>query len=325
MKSFTRYAATAAVAALAIVSLAACTSGGAASASNGGSGTKSTVYFGVSAAETGQYAQYGQQFREGFGLALDQVNAKGGIDGHPVALKYEDSQSDPKQSVPVAQKFVGDQSVSLVFGDYSSAASIPASPIYTAGKLLQYGFNNSNADFTDKGTQYQWSTSVTTNETYKWTADYIKKQGVDSVGVTYLNTADWGIPAFQAFQAEAKKIGLTITDAEGVLDTADDYKPALIRSDWLAAVSCWSSCCSSTGRNSSIVPMPESSSPNASTITVTPVILVRSEIEFHAASSERCIGVNARRGSWAAAARADSRSRMPRGGPAAYALPAFSM
>lgn len=195
----------------------------------GGSTSGSTVYFGVSAAITGQYAQYGQQFKEGFELAVDQVNAKGGVDGHPVALKYEDSQSDPKQSVAVAQKFVGDKDVILVFGDYSSAASIPASPIYTAGKLVQYGFNNSNPSFTEKGSQYQWSTSITTSASYQWTADYIKKQGVTSVGLTYLNTADWGIPAYNAFKAEAEKVGLTITDAEGVLDTSDDYRPSLTK------------------------------------------------------------------------------------------------
>ena len=68
---------------------------------------------------------------------------------------------------------------------------------------------------------------MTTNESYTWTADYIKKAGVKSVGVTYLNTADWGIPAYAAFKAEAKKIGLKITDAEGVLDTSDDYRPSL--------------------------------------------------------------------------------------------------
>ncbi len=199
------------------------------SANATGGGADGTVYFGVSAAITGQYAQYGQQFKEGFELALDQVNAAGGINGHKVALKYEDSQSDPKQSVTVAQKFVGDNDVILVFGDYSSAASIPASPIYTAGKLVQYGFNNSNPDFTLKGSEYQWSTSITTSASYQWTADYIKQQGVKSVGVTYLNTADWGIPAYNAFKAEADKIGLTITDAEGVLDTSDDYRPSLTK------------------------------------------------------------------------------------------------
>lgn len=226
MKSIIRSAAVVSVAALAVVGLAACASG---SAASGGSSAKSPVYFGVSAATTGQYAQYGEQFKEAFDLAVAEVNAKGGIDGHPVVLKYEDSQSDPKQSVAVAQKFVGDHSVSLVFGDYSSAASIPASPIYTAGKLVQYGFNNSNPDFTAKGTQYQWSTSITTSATYTWTADYIKKQGIHSVGVSYLDTADWGIPAYNAFKAEAKKVGLKITDAEGVLDTSDDYRPSLTK------------------------------------------------------------------------------------------------
>lgn len=209
----------------ATLATAACSSSATA---GGGSGTD-PVYFGVSSATTGQYAQYGQQFKEGFELALEQVNASGGINGRPVALKYEDSQSDPKQSVTVAQKFVADKDVVLAFGDYSSAASIPASPIYTSGKLVQYGFNNSNPAFTEKGTEYQWSTSITTSANYKWTADYIKSQGVTSVGVTYLNTADWGIPAFQAFKAEADKIGLTITDAEGVLDTSDDYRPSLTK------------------------------------------------------------------------------------------------
>ncbi len=225
MKTTIKHIAVASVAAVALLSLAACSG----TASAAGDGKNSTIYFGVSAAESGQYAQYGEQFKEAFTLAADQVNAKGGINGHPVALKYEDSQSDPKQSVTVAQDFVNDASISLVFGDYSSAASIPASPIYTAGKLLQYGFNNSNPDFTDKGSEYQWSTSVTTAETYAWTADYIKKEGVNSVGVTYLNTSDWGIPAYAAFKAEAAKIGLTITDAESVDPTSDDYRPSLIK------------------------------------------------------------------------------------------------
>jgi branched-chain amino acid transport system substrate-binding protein len=227
MKSITRPAIVASVALLTIVGLAACTSAAPSAAPT--STRKSTLYFGVSAAETGPYAQYGAQFKEAFTLAADQVNAKGGVNGHPVTLKYEDSQSDPKQSVTVAQDFVQDSSIKLVFGDYASSASIPASPIYTAGKLLQYGFNNSNPDFTALGSEYQWSTSVTTNESYTWTADYIKKQGVKSIGVTYLNSADWGIPAYQAFKTEAKKIGLKITDAEAVDPTATDFRPSLIK------------------------------------------------------------------------------------------------
>ena len=219
----------AATIAAAALTLTGCSLSASAGEPSGSAKSGSTVYFGVSAAITGQYAQYGQQFKEAFDLAVEQVNKDGGINGHPVALKYEDSQSDPKQSVTVAQKFVNDSDVVLVFGDYSSAASIPASPIYTAGKLVQYGFNNSNPDFTAKGTEYQWSTSITTNATYEWEAQYIKKQGIDSVGVSYLNTSDWGLPAYAAFKAEADKIGLKITDAEAVDPTSDDYRPSLTK------------------------------------------------------------------------------------------------
>lgn len=218
-----------AVAAASALALSGCSLSASGNSPSASGADDSPVYFGVSAAVTGQYAQYGEQFKEAFDLAVEQVNADGGINGHPVALKYEDSQSDPKQSVTVAQKFVNDPDIVLVFGDYSSAASIPASPIYTAAKLLQYGFNNSNPDFTAKGSEYQWSSSITTSATYTWTADYVKQQGVDSVGVTYLNTADWGIPAYNAFKAEADKIGLKITDAEAVDPASDDYRPSLTK------------------------------------------------------------------------------------------------
>ncbi|MFC2534322.1 MAG: hypothetical protein ACFNVM_03710, partial [Neisseria elongata] len=47
-----------------------------------------------------------------------------------VELKWEDSQSDPKQSVPIAQKFVADAAVIAELGDFSSGASMAASATY---------------------------------------------------------------------------------------------------------------------------------------------------------------------------------------------------
>ncbi|PWC89348.1 hypothetical protein TSH100_04700 [Azospirillum sp. TSH100] len=44
------------------------------------------VVLGVSGPLTGQYAQYGAQWQRGFDLALDQVNAGGGIQGRPLRV-----------------------------------------------------------------------------------------------------------------------------------------------------------------------------------------------------------------------------------------------
>ena len=47
--------------------------------------TGEPVWFGVSGPLTGQNAQYGAQWKAGFDLALEDINAKGGIHGRPLA------------------------------------------------------------------------------------------------------------------------------------------------------------------------------------------------------------------------------------------------
>src|SRR5829696_7842130 len=118
--------------------------------------SREPILIGITGPLTGQYAQYGAQWKRGFDLALDEINASGGINGRPLQYVFEDSQSDPRQSVAIARKFVSDTRIVAELGDFSSAASMAASPIYNAGKLVQFGFTNSHPDFT-KGGEYMWS------------------------------------------------------------------------------------------------------------------------------------------------------------------------
>src|SRR3954470_21858038 len=121
--------------------------------------SKEPILIGVTGPLTGQYAQYGAQWKRGFDVALDEINANGGINGPPVAYVFEDSQSDPRQTVTIARKYVADERIVVEIGDFSSAASMAASPIYQAAGLVQFGFSNSHPDFT-KGGDYVWSNAV---------------------------------------------------------------------------------------------------------------------------------------------------------------------
>jgi len=97
------------------------------------------ILLGVSGPLTGPNAQYGTQWKQGFDLALDEIQAAGGINGRKLTYNFEDSQSDPRQSVAIAQKFVSDPRVVLELGDFSSPASMAASPIYQRAGLVQLG------------------------------------------------------------------------------------------------------------------------------------------------------------------------------------------
>src|SRR5580700_8617110 len=149
------------------------------------------ILLGVSGPLTGPNAQYGTQWKQGFDLALDEINAAGGIKGRPLAYIFDDSQSDPKQSVAVAQKFVADPRIVVELGDFASPASMAASPIYQRAKLVQFGFTNSHPDFT-KGGDYMWSNSVSQADEQPLNATYaIKRLGMKRIAVLNLNT-DWG-------------------------------------------------------------------------------------------------------------------------------------
>ena len=93
-----------------------------------GGGNSGDIYFGVSGPLTGPNAEYGQIWKKAFDIAVEELNAKGGIKGRKVQYLFEDTQSDPKQSVPIAEKFVNDKRIVAEIGDFASPASMAASP-----------------------------------------------------------------------------------------------------------------------------------------------------------------------------------------------------
>ncbi|MBX3083629.1 MAG: ABC transporter substrate-binding protein [Anaerolineae bacterium] len=185
------------------------------------------IYIGVSGPLTGPNAQYGAQWKKGFDLALEEINGKGGVDGRPLEYLFEDSQSDPKQSVVIAQKFVADERIIVELGDFSSTASMAASPIYQRGGLLQFGFTNSHPDFTKAGGDYTWSTSVTQDQASPALADFaITDLGLKKLAVFQLNN-DWGKATIDLFAKRVEELGAEIVATQAYLPDEKDFRSAI--------------------------------------------------------------------------------------------------
>jgi branched-chain amino acid transport system substrate-binding protein len=186
------------------------------------------ILLGVSGPLTGPNAQYGAQWKTGFDLALDQINGAGGVKERPLQYVFEDSQSDPRQSVAIAQKLVNDPTIVAELGDFSSPASMAASPIYQRAKLVQFGFTNSHPDFT-KGGDYMWSNSVSQADEQPALAEFaVKNLGLKRLAVIHLNT-DWGRTSKDIFVKSAKDDGAEVVATEGFLPDEKDYRSTLVR------------------------------------------------------------------------------------------------
>jgi branched-chain amino acid transport system substrate-binding protein len=185
------------------------------------------ITFGVSGPLTGPAAQYGLQWKKGFDLALEEINGAGGIDGRKLAYDFQDSQSDPKQSVVIAQKFVADPRIIVELGDFSSTASMAASPIYQRGKLVQFGFTNSHPNFTKAGGDYTWSTSVTQTQASPALADFaIKTVGLKRLAVFQINN-DWGKASIELFAKRVTELNAEIVATQPYLPDEKDFRSAI--------------------------------------------------------------------------------------------------
>ena len=97
---------------------------------------------------TGQYASFGAQMKNGGELAIEDINAAGGVLGKKLDLEFGDDACDPKQAVAVANQMTGNN-VALVAGHYCSGSSIPASKVYAEANVVQISPASTNPAFTD--------------------------------------------------------------------------------------------------------------------------------------------------------------------------------
>jgi branched-chain amino acid transport system substrate-binding protein len=98
---------------------------------------------------TGSNSAFGRQMKNGADMAIEQINADGGLLGKKLALDTEDDACDPKQARSVAEKIAG-AGIPFVAGHYCSSSSIPASEAYADGNVLEITPASTNPLFTER-------------------------------------------------------------------------------------------------------------------------------------------------------------------------------
>lgn len=95
----------------------------------GGALAQDTLTIGIMVPTTGSEATYGQDMANAVNLALDEINAKGGILGKQVTSIVGDDGCDAQQAVNAASKLASSGVVGIV-GGYCSGATLPTLKIY---------------------------------------------------------------------------------------------------------------------------------------------------------------------------------------------------
>ncbi len=94
------------------------------------------IVIGVAGPMTGGSAAFGEEIKQGVELAVEEMNAHGGLLGQKIKLIVEDDACDPRQALNVATKMVAEKAFAVI-GHWCAVASMPASEIYAEEGILQ--------------------------------------------------------------------------------------------------------------------------------------------------------------------------------------------
>ena len=186
------------------------------------------VNIGFAAPLTGPQAHYGEEYKNGVTLAIEDANAENPtIDGKPVKfqLQAEDDQADPKIATQVAQKFV-DAKINGIIGHFNSGTAIPASKIYhdagvpmiamaTAPQFTQQGFNTTFRSMTSD-----------TQQGAVMGKFVVEKLGAKKIAIIDDRTA-YGQGLADEFEKSVKAAGGEIIKREFTNDKATDFTAIL--------------------------------------------------------------------------------------------------
>src|SRR5512136_2728864 len=107
------------------------------------------ILIGNASSLTGTAAQYGISTYEGLEVAMDEINAAGGVLGKKIVILKGDDSGDPRQAVNVVQKFITRDKVLVIIGAELTGTTRVTAPISNQGQMVQFTASATGAGLTD--------------------------------------------------------------------------------------------------------------------------------------------------------------------------------
>ncbi|MGK7874942.1 MAG: ABC transporter substrate-binding protein [Xenococcaceae cyanobacterium] len=165
---------------------------------------------------TGDLSSIGQNMPVAVSLAVDTINACGGVNGKPVTLINEDSQTDPTAGTTAMTKLAEVDKVAGVVGAFASSVSTAALDVAVRNKVMLISSGSTSPRFTERAKngdfQGYWARTAPSDE-YQAPAlaKLAREKGFKRVSTVAINN-DYGVAFEKVFVEAFKKLGGTVVN-----------------------------------------------------------------------------------------------------------------
>lgn len=152
-------------------------------------------------------------YGQGLQMAVDEVNAAGGVLGRSLTALREDDHESVDRGRLVAERLAQNDDVVAVIGHMQSYVSLPAAAIYDLSGLVHVAPTATDPRLTEQGYRRLFRMTFTDRETGAQLADFAASEGYDRVAIYYMRNAH-GRGLANAFEERALERGVGIADRQ---------------------------------------------------------------------------------------------------------------
>lgn len=169
---------------------------------------------------TGAAAVYGLAVKNGAQIAVDEINADGGINGYQIEFNFQDDEHDAEKSVN-AYNTLKDWGMQVLMGTVTSAPCVAVADKTNADNMFQITPSGSSVECAQNPNVFR--VCFSDPDQGAASATYIAENKlVEKIAVIYDSSDVYSSGIYEKFAAEAANQGLEIVDAEAF--TADSNK-----------------------------------------------------------------------------------------------------
>src|SRR5919106_2585484 len=190
------------------------------------------IKVGFASAMSGPAAITGEGVKWGATLAVDELNAKGGVMGRKLEAYFADNKAQPGEAVSAVRKLADVDKVDVIIGQTHSGACLGAMPVVKeigVPMVIEACSHPQIRALSGKGGN-EWTFRVALDDEIMahTFARYMARKGVKSSSILAMNN-DFGRGAANAYDAAFKKAGVKTASTEFFDPGQPDYRPVLTR------------------------------------------------------------------------------------------------
>ncbi|MHB9026250.1 MAG: ABC transporter substrate-binding protein [Armatimonadota bacterium] len=188
---------------------------------------------------TGPAAPLGTPERDTVKMLEKQINAKGGINGHPLKVIIYDNASDESNSVKAVKKLIESDKVLAIIGPSQTGTTLSAAETVQAAKIPMVSCA-AGINIVDPVKPWIFKTAQSDVHAVAKVVDFLKQKKITKIAVICVSNA-FGNSGKQQLELQAPKSGISIVAKEsfGNADTDMTAQLIRIRKTQAQAVVCW--------------------------------------------------------------------------------------